>query len=116
MQSSRIMLATAVLFTLSAAPVYAQETPTSPAPEPAPTTPAPSMPSAVSAQQSGLPSFGDLDKAHHGYLSRADLPKEVEGLKPLRAHFMDYDKNQNGRLDPDEYAAFAATQSGAQQP
>jgi hypothetical protein len=114
MQRSRIMLATAVLFTLSAASVCAQETPAAPAPAPA--TPAPSMPSAVSAEQSGLPSFDELDKAHQGYISRADLPKDVEGLKPLRAHFMDYDKNQNGRLDPDEYAAYAATQSGAQQP
>jgi hypothetical protein len=112
MQSSRIMLAAAVLFTLGAASVCAQETPN------APTAPAPSMPRAASAEQPqpGLPSFDDLDKAHHGYLSRADLPKDVEGLKPLRAHFADYDKNRNGRLDPDEYAAYGATRSGARQP
>jgi hypothetical protein len=110
MQSARIMLATAVLFTLSAASVCAQQTPA------APTTTASSIPGTAGAEPSGLPSFDDLDKAHHGYLNRSDLPKDVEGLKPLRAHFMDYDKNQNGRLDPDEYAAYASTRSGAQQP
>lgn len=53
-----------------------------------------------------VPSFGELDKSQHGYLTRGDIPKDVEGLKALRAHFREADKDGNGRLTPDEYAAY----------
>lgn len=66
-----------------------------------------SMPAAA-AGDSGLPAFEDLDKNHHGYLSRSDIPKDVDGLKPLRMHFAEADANSNGRLEKDEYQAYVA--------
>jgi hypothetical protein len=78
-----------------------------------PTATQSSTPAAASVQSSSLPGFDELDKAHQGYLNRRDIPKDVEGLSSLRAHFIEYDKDQNGRLSPDEYAAYAASQSGS---
>jgi hypothetical protein len=70
-----------------------------------------SMP--ASSDASSLPSFEQLDTAHHGYLTRSDVPKDVEGLKNLRMHFADADSNGNGRIEKSEYAAYVArTQPG----
>lgn len=110
MQSSHTTLATAVLFVLGTVAVSAQQTPTAPAAPPA------SIASAAGVESSGLPAFDELDKTHQGYLNRRDIPKDVEGLSSLRAHFIEYDKDQNGRLSPDEYAAYAASQSGGHHP
>jgi hypothetical protein len=63
---------------------------------------------ASSADAQAIPSFEDLDKAHRGFLTRADLPKDVEALKPLRMHLADSDTNGNGRLEKDEYATYVA--------
>lgn len=101
MQSSRIMLTITALFGLNIAATYAQTPPASPQPAVA----------TADNAQSGLPSFDDLDKQHHGYLTRSDIPKDVEGLKQLRAHFMEADTDHNGQLSPAEYAAFVANQS-----
>ncbi|HEY0197665.1 MAG TPA: EF-hand domain-containing protein [Rhodanobacter sp.] len=110
MSTLRFMLAAAALLGLTVTgTVHAQEG--TPQPQARQQAPSQSMPAEDS--QSGLPSFGDLDKAHRGYLTRGDIPKDVEGLKPLRAHFQEADSNGNGRLDANEYAAYAATQAPA---
>jgi len=69
-------------------------------------------------QSFDAPSFDSLDKEHHGYLKRSDIPKDAEALKNLRAHFPDADKDGNGRLSPAEYAAYTrgGLQGGNAQP
>jgi glucose/arabinose dehydrogenase len=100
---------------------HAQQTPTpqpmpqqQPQPQPQP-QPMPDAPTTTTAP-SGLPSFDELDKAHHGYLNRRDIPSDVDALKPLRAHFMEADSDGNGRLDPKEYAAYAAAHAPGAHP
>jgi hypothetical protein len=61
-----------------------------------------------------VPSFDSLDKAHRGYLKRSDIPKDVESLKQLRAHFAEADRDGNGRLTPDEYATYMQPASNSQ--
>jgi hypothetical protein len=55
-----------------------------------------------------MPSFEQLDKANHGYLTRGDIPKDVESLKSLRMHLADSDTNGNGRIEKSEYQAYVA--------
>ncbi|WP_049622416.1 EF-hand domain-containing protein [Frateuria defendens] len=83
-------------FALALGAAHAQQEPR-PAPQQMPTG---------HAADADVPSFGELDTQHHGYLTRGDIPKDVEGLKALRAHFREADKDGNGRLTPDEYAAY----------
>jgi predicted Zn-dependent protease len=64
--------------------------------------------SAAATRATAMPSFDQLDTSHRGYLSRSDIPKDVEGLKALRMHFADADANNNGRLEKDEYQAYVA--------
>src|ERR1700754_5090589 len=52
------------------------------------------------------PSFDELDKDHKGSLGRSDIPKDVEALKQLRAHFGEADQDHNGRLSPAEYNTY----------
>lgn len=59
-------------------------------------------------QDGGVPAFGDLDKNHDGRLSRGEIPKDVETLKPLRAHFREADLDGNGTLSEQEYAKYTA--------
>ncbi len=66
---------------------------------------------AASSDSTSAPSFGELDKANRGYLTRSDIPKDVESLKSLRAHFDEADTDKNGRLSKSEYAAYVATLS-----
>ncbi|MBB3227225.1 hypothetical protein FHW69_001826 [Luteibacter sp. Sphag1AF] len=61
------------------------------------------------------PAFSDLDKDNKGYLSRKDLPKDVDALKPLRAHFGEADTDHNGKLSPAEYNAYVHKDSAPQQ-
>ena len=110
MQSSRIMLTITALFGLNVAATCAQTVPASPQQQ-HPGTSQPAVAPADNAQ-SALPSFDDLDKQHHGYLTRGDIPKDVDGLKPLRAHFAEADTDHNGQLSRDEYAVYVAKQSG----
>lgn len=102
MQRSHIMFTIAALFSLSTAAVYAQT---------AATAPQQSQSAATSADnsQSAVPSFDDLDKQHHGYLLRSDIPKDVEALKPLRVHFRDADTDGNGQLSRSEYNTYIQT-------
>lgn len=108
MQRPHIMLTIAALFGLNVAVTYAQTPPASPQ------QPRPGAPAVAPADnaQPALPSFDDLDKQHRGYLTRSDIPKSVEGLKLLRAHFSEADTDHNGQLSPAEYAAYVAAQSG----
>lgn len=47
--------------------------------------------------------FPNIDKNHDGFISRSELPKE---LHDLRAHFDQYDVNQDHRISPAEYSAY----------
>jgi len=48
-------------------------------------------------------SFAALDKHHHGYLVRSDIP---HSMRNLRLHFGEADYDHNDRLSPAEYAAY----------
>lgn len=54
----------------------------------------------------GLPIFGALDWNNEGQLRRSDIPKDMDALQPLRAHFRDWDKDHNGHLSSTEYTAY----------
>lgn len=95
MKNATIALAAGALLSLSlgmAANVDAQT-----APAASPTS---------SDSSSALPSFDSLDKRHHGQLSRGDIPKDVEGLRDLRNHFVQYDKDNNGHINALEYSRY----------
>jgi hypothetical protein len=106
MQRSHIVLAMAAVFSLTTAAFAQDQQPPSAPEQAAPATTA-------NNSSSGLPSFSDLDKQNHGALSRSDIPKNVEGLKSLRAHFAESDTDHNGRISPSEYAAYAQSQMPA---
>lgn len=56
--------------------------------------------------RAGAPTFADLDKKGEGALHRSDIPKGVEALKQLRAHFDQYDTDHGGSLSPHEYEIY----------
>jgi hypothetical protein len=103
MNASRFALSLAAGLMLSGA-LLTQQASSAPAPRPPQST----MPAASHDQASGLPSFADLDKNHKGRLKRSDIPKDVDGLKQLRAHFQEADKNGDGWITPDEYSAYVS--------
>lgn len=55
---------------------------------------------------SKVPSFEDLDANHDGKLVRSEIPKDVEALKQLRAHFREADRDGNGSLSKEEYERY----------
>lgn len=59
-----------------------------------------------STTDSGAPAFSELDKDNKGYIKRSDVPKDVDALKQLRAHFNEADQNHDGRVDKAEYDAY----------
>lgn len=63
-------------------------------------------PKGSSSDSGGAPSFDELDKDHKGSIGRSDIPKDVEALKQLRAHFGEADADHNGRLSPAEYNSY----------
>lgn len=82
-----------------------------PQPQPTPMQPPPSTPMNAAPGSSDAPPFGELDTNHDGKLSRSEIPHNVEALKQLRAHFKEADRNGNGSLEPDEYAAYTASRT-----
>ena len=105
MQLRHVLAASAIA--LLAGPAFAlQEAPRGAVPPAAqPSTGAPS----ATSDSSTAPSFDELDKNHKGSLSRGDLPKDVDALKQLRAHFGEADADHNGRLSPAEYNTYVST-------
>jgi hypothetical protein len=96
MKNATVALAAGILLSLGmAANVNAQ---TAPAASPA-----------TSADAAALPTFDSLDKRHHGQLNRSDIPKDVDGLRDLRAHFVQYDKDNNGHINAQEYSRYELT-------
>ncbi|GAA0908384.1 hypothetical protein GCM10009552_17580 [Rothia nasimurium] len=59
-----------------------------------------------SGSDNGAPPFSDLDKSGKGFITRGDVPKDIDALKPLRAHFNEADQNHDGRVDKAEYDAY----------
>jgi len=113
MQFRHVLAASAL--TLLAGPALAL-----PAAQQSPPPPPPSqgsMAAPTTSSESGTaPSFDELDKNHKGSLSRGDLPKDVDALKQLRAHFGEADQDHNGRLSPAEYNTYVgAKPPGADQ-
>lgn len=105
MQLRHVLAASAIA--LLAGPAFAlQEAPRGAIP-PSPTQGNMGAQSA-SSDSSAAPSFDELDKNHKGSLGRSDIPKDVEALKQLRAHFGEADQDHNGRLSPAEYNTYIA--------
>lgn len=52
--------------------------------------------------------FEDLDKNHDGKLMRSEIPRNVEALKQLRAHFNEADLDGNGSLSKYEYQRYVS--------
>ncbi|HET7360160.1 MAG TPA: EF-hand domain-containing protein [Rhodanobacteraceae bacterium] len=59
----------------------------------------------TSSKHAAKPAFDSLDKNHDHELSRSEIPGT---LRNLRLHFVTYDKDGNGKLSPEEYAAYGA--------
>lgn len=53
---------------------------------------------------SGAPAFSSLNDGKP--IRRGDVPKDVDALKELRAHFNEADTNHDGRVDEGEYNAY----------
>lgn len=65
---------------------------------------------------SSAPAFSDLDKDSKGYIKRSDVPKDVDALKTLRAHFPEADLNHDGKVDKSEYETYVNKDSARPQP
>lgn len=55
------------------------------------------------------PSFEDLDSNHDGKLVRSELPRDVDALKQMRAHFREADQDDNGSLSKHEYQRYVSS-------
>jgi hypothetical protein len=53
---------------------------------------------------SGAPDFSSLNDGKP--IRRSDVPKDVDALKELRAHFNEADRDHNGQVDKAEYDAY----------
>ncbi|UPG93293.1 EF-hand domain-containing protein [Luteibacter aegosomatissinici] len=120
MQYPRLIVSLAFAGSLAAGAAFAQSAP-SPAPQPAAhpqveasgQSPHASTPGA-SGESTGAPAYADLDKDGKG-ITRGQVPKDVEALKQLRAHFGEADLDHNGRLSAAEYNAYVNKSSVPQQ-
>ncbi|NII54501.1 EF-hand domain-containing protein [Luteibacter sp. SG786] len=56
------------------------------------------------SDDSGAPAFSSLNDGKP--IRRGDVPKDVDALKELRAHFNEADTNHDGRVDEGEYNAY----------
>lgn len=59
-----------------------------------------------SSGDSGAPAFSSLNDGKP--LRRGDVPKDVDALKELRAHFDEADTNHDGKVDEGEYGAYVS--------
>lgn len=87
MTYSRSIVSLALVASLSARIAFAQE----------------NTPQAQSGD-SGAPAFSSLNDGKP--IRRGDVPKDVDALKELRAHFNEADTNHDGRVDEGEYNAY----------
>lgn len=63
---------------------------------------------------SGAPAFSEISKDGKP-IKRSDVPKDVDALKQLRAHFPEADANHDGKVDQGEYDAYVNKSSQPQQ-
>lgn len=105
MKRSTPLLAAISLGLVLSASAWAQQQPAA-APQPMPAAPPAPQAAPAPGQDVGVPAFGDLDKNHDGRLTRSEVPKDVETLKPLRAHFREADLDGNGSLSEQEYLKY----------
>ncbi|WP_448096996.1 hypothetical protein [Luteibacter yeojuensis] len=66
------------------------------------------------SENSGAPAFSDISKDGKG-IKRSDVPKDVDALKQLRAHFPEADLNHDGKVDKGEYDAYVNKSNQSQQ-
>jgi hypothetical protein len=66
------------------------------------------QPGVKDAGATDAPSFEELDKNHDGKLVRSEMPKDVDALKQLRAHFREADLDGNGSLSKEEYQRYVS--------
>jgi hypothetical protein len=62
----------------------------------------------------GAPAFSEISKDGKG-IKRSDIPKDVDALKQLRAHFPEADLNHDGKVDKGEYDAYVNKSNQPQQ-
>jgi hypothetical protein len=106
MKQSRFIVSVVLISALAAGSVSAQQVGASGAPPARSGVSASPAPPQANDGANGAPAFGDLDKDNKGYITRKDVPKDVERLKPLRAHFPEADMNHDGKVDKSEYDAY----------
>ena len=74
-----------------------------------PAAPAPTLkPGVKDPGTTDAPAFEDLDKNHDGKLVRSEIPKDVDAIKQLRAHFREADLDGNGSLSEEEYQRYVS--------
>jgi len=61
-------------------------------------------PPQASSDDGAAPSFDSLNDGKP--IRRGDVPKDVDALKELRAHFNEADRDHNGTVDKSEYDAY----------
>lgn len=101
--SRSTLLAAALVAGLAGAGAAIAQTPP-PAPQPQP-QPQQSMPAQPDQPTESKPGFDTLDANGDGRLTRSEVP---EDMHDLRAHFMEYDRDHDGKLSPPEYGLYAS--------
>lgn len=96
---------------LAASPLLqaqAQSNPAAASSQQAPVSDSDAKPQSAFAKpvKEGAPAFAELDKKGRGSLRRSDIPKDVDALKLLRAHFDQFDLDHSGSLNASEYANY----------
>jgi hypothetical protein len=66
------------------------------------------------SENGGAPDFSDISKDGKS-IKRSDIPKDVDALKQLRAHFPEADLNHDGKVDKGEYDAYVNKSNQPQQ-
>ncbi len=71
------------------------------------------QPGVKSPGATDAPSFEDLDKNGDGKVVRSEVPKDIDALKQLRAHFREADLDGNGSLPQEEYQRYVSSVTAA---